>query len=192
MKKQFIPIFCSFLFILNLQIAAQNNVWTLPGKYLKFPTSTTTSLPVPPTTPSTAGYPEYYQGQQANFSHNAMQDAQGNLLFFIVDDMLYDKDGYLIDQLKFNGFPAKGSQEICIVPVPGSCTRYYIFTAFAQHPTGHHLVTRPGYAILNLALPNVHNQVFWTGNKMGALENRIVDSNGNIITNVVNMQPFKD
>nr|MBA2584819.1 hypothetical protein [Bacteroidota bacterium] len=106
----------------------QNSVWSLPGQYGKFnPNLVLFPLPTP-----TLNLPDYlyYQGQRANFSHNAMQDAQGNLLFFIVDDKIYDRNGFLIDEMKISGIKVRGSQEICIVPVPGSCTRYYIFSNY--------------------------------------------------------------
>ncbi len=106
MKTKFTIKIMLFLFLCNvgvLALKAQNHIWSLPGQSLKFPLGTgfpqLQPLPIPLISP----WPEYYQGQQANYSHNAMQDAQGNLLFFIVDDKLYDKDGYLIDQLMLNG-----------------------------------------------------------------------------------------
>ncbi|HET6243683.1 MAG TPA: hypothetical protein VFF35_04100, partial [Bacteroidia bacterium] len=122
MKKQLILLFCLlFSGIVNLRLDAQNNVWSLPGYYYQ-----PGDLPLPLPTPTISDQDLaflFYQGQRALYSHNAMQDAQGNLLFFIVDDKIYDRNGYLIDEMKISGIKVRGSQEICIVPVPGSCTR---------------------------------------------------------------------
>ncbi|HET6243681.1 MAG TPA: hypothetical protein VFF35_04090, partial [Bacteroidia bacterium] len=104
--------------IAPMLLYSQNNIWSLPGEYYISDDIATTTLPTPPVDPFFA-----YHNQRANYSHNAMQDAQGNLLFFIVDDKIYDRNGYLIDEMKISGIKVRGSQEICIVPVPGSCTR---------------------------------------------------------------------
>jgi hypothetical protein len=51
---------------------AQNPVWSLPENYL----TGGTSQPLPTGD---------YTGAPAQYAHNAMHDAQGNLLFFVVD-----------------------------------------------------------------------------------------------------------
>jgi hypothetical protein len=64
-----------FLFLFLIAAAAafsQNSLWSLPGNYL-----TPAQLQPLPT--------GNYTGAPAQFAHNAMHDAQGNLLFFVVD-----------------------------------------------------------------------------------------------------------
>ena len=51
---------------------AQNSLWSLPDKYVK----NNFQLPLPTGD---------YTGAAAQYAHNAMHDAQGNLLFFVVD-----------------------------------------------------------------------------------------------------------
>ncbi|PKP40669.1 MAG: hypothetical protein CVT95_13295 [Bacteroidetes bacterium HGW-Bacteroidetes-12] len=61
----------------------QNNVWSLPPNYYKFGNITTTPLPAPGG--QTIPLFDNYDGLPAQFNHNAMQDKDGNLLFFVVD-----------------------------------------------------------------------------------------------------------
>ena len=83
--------------------------------------------------------------------HNMMADESGKPLFFVTNGMIYNAHGYLIDSLidtltaflnppgdGFNpqlpgGYSQKqaamGWAEICIVPKPGNCKQYYVFTA---------------------------------------------------------------
>jgi hypothetical protein len=69
-----------------------------------------------------------YQGQQANASANAYHNPiSGDLLFFIVDGVIYDHEGYRINKLQLNSSaidPIIGQSEIVIVPDPGNCKRY--------------------------------------------------------------------
>jgi hypothetical protein len=69
MKKNLLLL--SALLLGTLSAISQNNVWSLPGYYLKLPLTQTGLLPT---------NNDYY-GEQADYAHNAMQDAQGNLLF---------------------------------------------------------------------------------------------------------------
>lgn len=138
----------------------QNDFWSLPPNYYVNSSGSYLSLPTGPV-PG-----QDYQGQAAMHSHNAMQDANGNLLFFVIDGYVYDKDGYLMDWMYNNTHGViPGGQEICIVPDPGNCQRYYIFTAM------HGNFSRPFYAVVDLTLPNVYTSgrsgglvYFGTGN----------------------------
>lgn len=129
----------------------QNNIWSLPNKYYDF--GSVNTLPNSPI------LGQDYKGEQAQHVHNAMQDANGNLLFFVVDGKVFDKDGYLIDEMYNNSFGyIPGGQEICIVPDPGNCQRYYIFSSSQGN------FSRPFYSILDLSLPNI-----WTPGRFGGL-----------------------
>ncbi len=71
-----------------------------------------------------------YQGQQAEYAANAWHNpADGSLLFFIVDGVVYDGDGYRINKLTEDGSTGnmRGVSEISIVPDPSNCMRFYIF-----------------------------------------------------------------
>ncbi|MBE2189302.1 MAG: T9SS type A sorting domain-containing protein [Candidatus Kapabacteria bacterium] len=135
----------------NLNAQTQNNVWSLPSNYLK------NSAPLP--LPNGPLLGQDYKGEQALHVHNAMQDANGNLLFFVMDGKVFDKDGYLIDEMYHSSFGTiPGGQEICIVPDPGNCQRYYIFSSTQGN------FPRPFYSVLDLDLPNI-----WTPGRMGGL-----------------------
>lgn len=139
--------------ILNINAQTQNNVWSLPPNY--YNNATTQSLPI-------GGISSFdYQGEQALYAHNAMQDANGNLLFFVLDGKIYDKDGYFIDEMYHSSYGTiLGGQEIAIVPDPGNCQRYYIFSSTQGN------FPRPLYAVLDLDLPNQ-----WSIGRFGALAN---------------------
>lgn len=131
----------------------QNNVWSLPNKFYNNSLGQTFNLPNGPI------LGQDYKGEQAQHVHNAMQDANGNLLFFVLDGKVFDRDGYLIDEMYNNSFGLiPGGQEICIVPDPGNCQRYYIFSS------SHGNFARPFYSILDLSLPNI-----WTPGRLGGL-----------------------
>lgn len=120
-------------------LQAQNATWSLPPNYYK--TGTIYSLPAPDFGLSN---PFNYAGLPAEYSHNAMQDASGNLLFFVVDDVVYDKDGYFIGYLQGN----QGT-ELMIVPDPGNCDIYYIF--YAVPGVGSQTSSNPYFAILDMS-----------------------------------------
>jgi hypothetical protein len=80
------------------------------------------------------------------------------LKFFIIDENVFDSEGYLIAKLSASatGPWIEGSSEICIIPNPGNRWQYYIFTNTrhaGNFPNGY-------YTILDLSL---QSQVF--GNK---------------------------
>lgn len=102
----------------------QNDFWSLP------PNRFINSIGIYGPLPQGPIPGQDYKGEQAQHVHNAMQDANGNLLFFVVDGKVFDKDGYLIDEMYNNSFGyIPGGQEICLVPDPGNCQRYYIFSS---------------------------------------------------------------
>ena len=153
-----------------LKAQTGNRYWSLPPNYYEVPTGQIFPLPIP-----TNGQPFDYQGDSAWACHNLMQDANGGLLFFIIDGKVFDKDGYLIDELR--GGTATGGQEICIVPDPGNCQRYYFFTS----TTGN--FSKPHYAILDLSLP----RSFYNIGRMGDM----VYFNGSDNTfDISNLLPF--
>jgi hypothetical protein len=60
--------------VLTLNSVSQNPLWSLPGGIYNFNNPGITLLPTGD-----------YTGDPAQFAHNAMHDAQGNLLFFVMD-----------------------------------------------------------------------------------------------------------
>ena len=73
-----------------------------------------------------------------------MRDDNGNPLFFIVDQNVYDKNGAFIDYMHNNyASIIKGTAQTLIVPDPIACSRYYIFTAGKENYTSNNGVKDP-------------------------------------------------
>lgn len=135
----------------TVQAQTQNNVWSLSPNYYNNGLSTPFTLPQG----LTNGFD--YSGQTASNVHNAMQDANGNLLFFMVDDQVFDKDGYLIDYVYYNSVPIKGTAEIAFVPDPVNCQKYYIIAAGRSLYSEGASNKIPYVATLDLSQPNTYN-----------------------------------
>lgn len=120
MKKSIkqLCIACILALLGNIYVNAQNPIWTVPGNYLEFNGEIDT-YPLPSPLDATPG--DDYTGQPSVFVHNAMPGPNGNPLFFIVDGVVYDAEGYLIDRLVSSDGAVEGSSDVCIVPDPGNC-----------------------------------------------------------------------
>ncbi len=128
---------------------AQNTAWILAPKYKTV--GGVTSLP---TAPPNDGY----DGSSAVHTQNMQLDAQGNVLFFVVDGVVYDKAGYQLGDLKGEGpaydtYYLRGNAEVCIVPDPSNCSRYYII-ASADFNTASLSNRLPFYALLDMSQLN--------------------------------------
>jgi hypothetical protein len=134
----------------NLNAQSQNNVMSIAPSY--YNNVTVLGLPNGPN----SGFD--YSGQAASNVHNAMQDANGNLLFFMVDNYVYDKDGYLIDEVAdySSGVQVKGTAEIAFVPDPENCQKYYIIAAGRQNYAVGFSDKLPYLATLDLSQPNIY------------------------------------
>jgi len=138
-----------FLFAFNTLIA-QNPIWSLPqGQYSEIGGY----LPLP--TPNVPTNPNYvYANQIPYYTHNAMTDAGGNLQFFMVDNWGYDKNGMGLIRMNFsdpddlNSNNVRGNSEVCIVPDPGNCSRYYIFTSTFHITSGYNTAV---YTLLDMS-----------------------------------------
>ena len=128
-KKIILIIVCTVLSIVNFR--AQNPLWSLPNQKIEFnPVFGVSYLP-DPGNPSSAIYqfgswPEFYDGRQAEIANNSATDADGNILFFIVDNHLFDLNGKLVDVLRLDFVTDPNSPDYEIIPVPGDCNKYYI------------------------------------------------------------------
>lgn len=78
---------------------AQNTYWSLPPKYYEPVGDNIQSLPQPQ---QTFDPWEEYTGDTAQWAHAAYTDPNGELLFFVIDDKVYDKNGYVVDFLRDN------------------------------------------------------------------------------------------
>ncbi|MEX1131591.1 MAG: T9SS type A sorting domain-containing protein [Flavobacteriales bacterium] len=118
---------------------AQDPLWMIGSSQVHFPQEPATNVSTSPLPQSfDPSFPDryQYQGQVAEHTQNIQYDDEGNVLFFVVDGNIYNRDGLLI---------ADGAEdiddrdcEVCflggvqvhIIPVPGSCTRYYVLGLF--------------------------------------------------------------
>jgi len=98
-----------------------------------------------------------YNGQVAQRSQMVRRDDQGNILFFGVDGRIYDGQGYLIADAKGPGCVQcvdPGVAEMISIPVPGSCTMFFLLSSVAQ------TVSNPAYvqySVLDMAAPNSYH-----------------------------------
>jgi Secretion system C-terminal sorting domain len=137
----------------------QQRIWATPGNQVKFTPATVAS-------PLSTGYT--YGGQPPYTTSNSMTDYNGNLLFYVLDIpsasllyndvMIYDKDGVVIDMLRF---PSTGQTttglagEIGLIPVPNSCAKYYIVVGVGN--VGVKTPYHPEYAVLDMTKPNIND-----------------------------------
>jgi hypothetical protein len=154
LKKELVAI----LFMLNSIYAfaqSQSSLWTIPPTEIEFCAQPTYS-----TVKFDALNPLAYSGEASSHLSSSMHDVNGELLFFVADDGLgvasiFDKNSNLIDVLKPDiSFFRNWSDEINIVPVPGSCTKYYLIMGVWQYQAGGGGVRTfyPVYSILELLL----------------------------------------
>jgi hypothetical protein len=77
-----------------------------------------------------------YQGQLATNASNMITDQNENIVFFVVDNHIYNKKGYSLGNLNISNYAyetqeflqVKGASEILIIPNPGNCQQYYIIS----------------------------------------------------------------
>lgn len=121
---------------------AQDPLWMIGDRAVHFPQAQgeevrTSPLPTSfdPSIPD-----EYeYQGQIAEHTQNVQYDENGNLLFFIIDGNVYNGHGLLIadDAADIDDRDCEvcfiGGEQVHILPVPGSCTRYMVIGLFFEN-----------------------------------------------------------
>jgi len=149
MKKSFSLLMCLLILFCARNSLSQNNAWILAPQYHQvLPTGPGPSLPLP-----TSSSPEGYHGQAAQYAQNIQMDASGNILFFIVDDKIYDRNGECIlseDPWQFtslfsyerlqnvNYFSQSTAMngtasEILIIPDKDDCNLFHIISSGAIH-----------------------------------------------------------
>ena len=95
MKKQILLFFTLFSLIWANKSFSQMPLWSLPSNTLDFSQNPPISHPLP--IPTGVGYPDGYDGRQATINHQIMTDENGDIAFFLVNNGLYNKNGYLIN-----------------------------------------------------------------------------------------------
>ncbi len=150
MKNVFFAALCC-LFVGN--IYAQNRFWSLPNRVYDVDLNSTQLLPTG--SPSS----DYYDGSVSNYTHTVYRSPVTNkVLFFIIDGKVYDEDGKITGELQWsNGRVIRGLSELVVVPDPGNCQRFYIFTAYptvGEFSASGNASNFGFYSILDLSMAN--------------------------------------
>lgn len=175
MKKLFIGLTSV---LVSSVLNAQNPSWILAPNYK--PNMELLTAPIPlPTYGTLNNNPEDgYDGEPALRCQNIQVDKDGLILFFIIDQYVYDREGRLIEKMfgQTYFFPSThdiaGLTEVSIIPVPGDCNSYYIVSG-----------TDPAY---DFGLSQAIVEPFY-----GKLEIKY-DDNGNIIESCSGLEVSND
>lgn len=167
----------SFIFIQIYQFGfSQNPSWVTPPFFYDFSSAALQYLPVNPNPNNYNLDPfDYYDGISANHSSNGISNLDGQLNFFIIDGLIYDKDGKYLDYAWSGLFPdvtvnldntysvkGNGGTETLIVPHPTNCTQYYLFGAVVEE--GSHLNSYPVYALYDDCSKQIIKRGPWYSN----------------------------
>ncbi len=132
----------------TLSISGQNPNWTLPGQYYQ-PGVNIFNLPT-----DINGY----QGDPSTRTHGAYTGPDGEVLFFTVDEYVYNKEGVLAGELSVGSELKGGYSEKLILPLGNDCRRFAIIYSSAANsqdifvqPLGRQNLYM---AIYDLDLPN--------------------------------------
>ena len=144
----------------SANIIAQNPSWIIAPKYYNqyFNPPILSNLPIPSTNNNSSNPMDGYDGQPAERSQNIQTDINGNILFFTVDDYIYDRFGRFIDMFvgefsdNLGSSSVDGIAEMLIVPVPGDCKSYYLIAGslFAYLTPGSEANAEVFYAKLSI------------------------------------------
>lgn len=191
MKRKFLKHFYGLIAVaatsLTFAQSPQLQNWCIPVNSVNF----TSGTPVTSLLPSSSAAGGYYNPlgeNQISIASNSMHDSNGNLLFFVTQDLadgylkVFDKNANLVGNgiLKFNytytvlvgsgtGTPTSTTspgykfnswaEEISIVPVPGNCNQFYIVAGFKdEHNLSGAIAYQPVYAKIDLSI-GVNGQV---------------------------------
>ncbi len=127
MKNLSTIILASAAILFFSSIAAQNPFWTFPNLGFE---SGQVFVPLP-----TASSSPDYTGFTSDYVHAGLKNPHGEIMFFVVDGQVFDRDGNFINELQYNGNRIAGNSEILIINKPGSCTEWYIFLSGIDGPT---------------------------------------------------------
>lgn len=168
----------SFCLSFVVSVSSQSPLWIYGNKLIHFSETgiTTSNLPQPGPDQNL-----HYTGQIPTKGQNCQFDDQGNLLFFIIDGNIYDRNGYKIaSYTQFLETPDENLfpnyfDDIAITNVPGFCDKYYIFSTIQPYENSTTCKLLCTLLDMNLQNPNFPYDV----SKKGSLVNgyQMPDSN---------------
>jgi hypothetical protein len=165
-----------FALISSIMSLAQSPIWVVGNNFVI--DGNPDALPTP-------SGPDVYEGQQAKAAHNTYHNpVTGALLFFIIDGVIYDHEGYIIEDLIENSQTNQGMWgygETVIVPDPGNCKRFYIISGAWPDQDSPSTNNTAMFAVLDLSLPrtNFHQ------NRMGALVENFIPGQTTVAYNLI-------
>jgi hypothetical protein len=102
-----------------------------------------------------------YQGQTPTNASNLISNQNNGILFSIIDQHIYNKEGYCLGALNTSSdafstvedFQIKGASEILIVPNPANCQQYYIVSVKVDIGVNQ---KTPYVFLLDMSIPNIN------------------------------------
>jgi hypothetical protein len=146
-------------FVFNVSpLIAQNKMWIQGNKLINLSNSfavTSSNLPTPA---GTAGL--VYNGSIPTRNSHVEYDANYNVLFFIIDGRIYNRDGYLLVKRETSGHVYEDypdhSITINVVRVPNQCDKFYILGNYDDITAPAVEVRHFFLALLDLSIENAY------------------------------------
>lgn len=163
--------------LLSTKILAQNPAVILTPNYIvNYPGYTFSALPIgnPNTTSTADPLNGYFANFKAKKSQNIQVDAQGKILFFIVDGYIFGRSGQFLGQVSLNIDNVYGSGlgyadgvvgETMVIPSP-NCTSsnvFHLITSYTNSPTGTAIDKRASYDKLTISYDVFDNLIPGSG-----------------------------
>ena len=160
---------------------AQNSIWAMPNNngtqgYVDMQTNQSLAFPTTDFSGTPYNNPNIgYSPSISNWTHvhkgaaNAIRSANGSLLFFIIGNSIFDYAGRTIYTNEESYEVSSGISEIAVVPDPGNCNRYYLFTDKGEIDQENVYYSTPVYTILDVSQTN--NTNFFNTSAQGNLVN---------------------
>jgi hypothetical protein len=161
MKYKFLSM--SFLLLCSFKLFAQNPAVILAPKYY---TDAFGYIDLPKPGPINTDPLDGYDGQKALHAQNIQLNREGKIMFFIVDEHIYDRKGNFLDKIYNENFDVDATgymSEIVVVPMPNetTCTvKYYIFSSF---PDNGITIAKATYSVLSIEYDSFDNPITGSG-----------------------------
>lgn len=184
-----------FCFVNN--VTAQNPNWVVPGG--NFDPSVITFSPLPQSPTSPLGNPvtdpnSAYQGEPSENTFTGYTGFDGELKMFAIDGRMYDKDGFMVNFLRYEQgsdpeLGLKGISEMLILPMGNSCERFAVIfpSSLSNSYTLQNANVHMLWGVYNTSMENTYN-----GWATGAMEGQgsIFDGGNGATLNSLNDDYF--
>ncbi len=158
--KLLFSVLCAIMSI-TATVTAQSKLWLHGNKVINLSDSYNITVSDLPTPSGPAGL--VYDGSMPTLTEHVEYDSNGNILFFMIDGKIYNKDGYLLVKNHqspnglYNSYPEK-MIKFAIAKVPSHCDKFYLIGNYIpmgdvlplDQPNPHFFIS-----VLDLSLPNL-------------------------------------